>query len=466
MNRKLAMLGWLAGSMVLAGCNQDAREIGGSRVQIEQAFATLPQGEGWPRLFGPHRTSISGEVDLVTHWPAEGPPRQWESAAGTGYSSPVVGRGRVVLLHRIDGEERVDCLDAETGVPAWSFAYPTTYDCQYAHSEGPYSTPVIDGDRVYALGAEGQLHCLDLEDGKLIWRRLLHEEYQPPDRKWPHAGSPWIDGDLLILNLGSPEAGILGMDKRTGANLWCADNEPAGCATPVTAVIHGMRHAFVFTNKSLVSLDPETGKIRWRVEHFCRAPDSDNSTSPLVSGDLVLAVTGPGPGALCLRILPDGGYQEVWRDRRALDSQFNTLIHVADHVYGFSSTRQDGSTLRCVHLPTGKLKWQWASDLARGQGLAVDGQLILWGEHGHLASLAVDPTQARPSCVTSEPLLEGPCYSSPALSNGLLYLRNEKQLLCLNLRRTTDREKREHARENEPPDESLSVLPAARLDAE
>lgn len=460
----LATLGLLSQS----GCGEAPDADPTSQRNVERAFADVPRDQGWPRLFGPTRNSISGEQQIRTEWSGGGPPIQWRATAGTGYSSPVVAQGRIVLLHRFDAEERVDCWDAETGAVIWSYSYPTTYDCEYAHSEGPYSTPVIDGQRVYTLGAQGQLHCLDLAAGKLIWRRLLHEEYEPPERKWPHAGSPWIDGDLLILNLGSPLAGILGIDKQTGASRWSVDDEPAGCATPVTAVIHGLRHAFVFTNKSLVSLDPETGKIRWRVSHFCRAPDSDNSTSPLVSGDLVLAVTGPGPGAICLRILPDGGYEEKWRDRRVLDSQFNTLIHVGDHVYGFSSTRQDGATLRCVELATGKLQWQWASDLARGQGLAVDGRLILWGERGHLASVEVNSAEAQPVSMTQEPLLEGPCYSAPALHRGLLYLRNEQQLLCLNLRKGPPAEIEESlsSRKNGPANKALSVLTPDRLSSE
>ncbi len=187
------------------------------------------------------------------------------------------------------------------------------------------------------------------------------------------------------------------------------------------------------TDRSLVSVDPSDGSVRWSVEHFCRSPDSTNATSPIVWNDLVLAVTGPGPGSLCLQLLPNGSYEEVWRDRRVLDSQFNSLMCIDGFAYGFSSKGQGGSSFRCVEIATGKLMWKWSSDLGRGQGLAVDGQFILLGEFGHLASLEVDPNRPVVLGQTDDPFLKAPCYSSPALADGRLYLRNERRLISINV---------------------------------
>lgn len=404
--------------------------------------SAAPASAGWPRLLGPNRDGVSAETGLVDRWPAAGPLVLWEVDVGTGYSSPVAVEDTVVLLHRLGNEEHIQFFEAATGKLRVDFAYPTSYVCPYDHySEGPYSTPLIEEGRVYTLGAQGQLHCLSLTDGACLWQRRLHEDFQVAPRPYPVAASPWIDGDVLVFNLGAVDekTGIIGLDKNTGETRWTATRELASCATPIGATIHGQRHVFVFTDRSLVSLDPRDGRVRWAVEHFCRAPDSTNATSPIVWNDLVLAVSGPGPGALCLRVLPDGTYEQVWHDRRVLDSQFNSLITIDGFVYGFSTKRQGGAALRCVEFATGRLRWQWQSDLGRGQGLAADGRLLLLGEDGHLAMLDVNPDAPVVRALTDEPILQAPTYSSPALRHGRLYVRNEHKLQCLDLRASAAR---------------------------
>jgi hypothetical protein len=188
-----------------------------------------------------------------------------------------------------------------------------------------------------------------------------------------------------------------------------------------------------------VALDPQDGSVFWSIEQRPKAPDSLNATSPVVSGDRVLMVTGPGPGALCVRVLPGGGYEEMWRDRRVLDSQFNPLVCTGGYIYGYTSSRHGGAVLRCVEVATGRMCWEWDSPLDRGTMLAADGKLILLGEHGHLAAVALDPHQARVVAPLIEPILAAPCYSTPALHRGRLYVRNEAALLALDLRAAADR---------------------------
>ena len=344
---------------------------------------------------------------------------------------------RLIVMEREGDVEHVRRLNAATGEEVWRKSYTTTYTDRFGHySNGPYSTPLIEGEHVYTLGAQGQLHCWLLADGDLVWRRLLQDEYQVPEGLFPVAASPFIEGDSLIYNLGATddEAGVIALNKTTGETLWNATDEPASCATPIAATIHGQRHLIVFGNLNLMSLDPQDGTVLWRRRHYCKSPDSTNATSPIVIDDLVLGVCGPGPGALCMQVLEDGTAEELWTDRRVLDSQFNSLIVIDGFVYGFSTKRQGGALLKCVEIATGELRWELPSDLGRGQGLAANGCLILIGEDGHLASVEVNPNEPILKCITPEPILEKPCYSSPALHKGLLYLRNEKRLVCYDLR--------------------------------
>src|SRR5262249_15691219 len=132
----------------------------------------------WPQFLGPERNGVSAETGLLASWPKEGPPRVWEKEVGAGFSGPVVVAGaRLVLFHRLDGNEIVSCLDRASGWERWKFSYPTQYVDDFGFDEGPRSTPVIAGDRVFTLGAEGRLHCLELASGKKVWERSLNTEY-------------------------------------------------------------------------------------------------------------------------------------------------------------------------------------------------------------------------------------------------------------------------------------------------
>ena len=412
--------------VALSGCTarDDATEVLASAVD-----------EGWPTLFGPHQDSISREGAVRVDWPATGPRLAWRCDVGSGYSAPVALDGLVVLFDRQQNEEVLTGLDLETGQARWRFAYPTGYQCRYQYSSGPYSTPVLDEQHVYAMGAEGRFHCLLRATGQLVWSRHLHAEFDVDEGLFGAGASPLVDQGRIILNLGGARrgAGIVALDAQTGDTLWQATSERASYATPRAATIHGQRLIFALTDEQFVALEAETGRVLWQTPFKSKAPDSCNATSPLVVGDRVLVTTGPGWGALCLRVLPDGRYEELWRDRRVLDSTWSNLIHVDGYVYGFSSKRVRAS-LRCVELETGKLAWSHESALERGTLLGVGRRLIGWGEHGHLAAVDVDPRRCVVRAMTDEPLLATPCYSAPALHRGRLLVRNERQLACFDLR--------------------------------
>jgi outer membrane protein assembly factor BamB len=391
---------------------------------------------GWPQIFGPEGNCVSLETGLRIDWPESGPPELWRLAVGTGYSSPIVVDNDLIVLHRVDDLEKLSCFDAESGQPRWDHSWPTTYQCKYAYSSGPYGTPLIDADRVYAAGAQGQLVCLSRSTGQLRWQRDLAADLKLPTGLFGFGPGLATDMTRLYLNAGgvSTGSGLVALDKRTGETVWTATDHAMAYTVPRLITVHGHRLVLVLTETGLACLDPDTGSEHWTYPFHSKSIDTINAVTPAVQGDLVLLVAGPGPGAVCLRIEPDLRATEVWQDRRLLDSQFNSLVHHGGYLYGFTARRQGGSIFKCVEFATGKLKWEYASDLDRGQAVAADGRLILLGEHGLLTALDLDPDRLQVVCTTDRSLLASPCYSSLALSRGLLYLRNESALICLNLR--------------------------------
>lgn len=389
---------------------------------------------GWPALRGPAGDNTSPETGLDLEWPETGPREKWRIAVGSGYSSPVVVAGSLVLPHRRDDREIVECFDPETGQSRWAAAWPATYACPYPHSSGPYAAAAIDGPHVHAFGAAGMMACLRLADGSHVWRRDLHQEYQVTQEGWAASASPLVEGDRLIVNLGARQAGagIIALDKRTGRTLWTATNDGASCSTATAATIHGRRYVFVWTAEALVALDPADGKVFWRIPFAAHNDEAAHGTAPLVAGDKVF-VSGYQVGNLCLRIREDGSCEQLWRDAgRVMDSQYHALLHRDGCVIGFATSRR---SLRCVDLATGTLKWKWHSPVASGSLIAVDGGCILFGESGGLVSMTLDASGVRERSVFKRGILEPRCCAYPALHNGLLFLRGENEMVCIDLRR-------------------------------
>jgi outer membrane protein assembly factor BamB len=423
------------------GCERQTLESAESLaiVPTESFSRTAGDSLGWPCFQGPTHNSVAYESGLLDSFPPAGPQELWRREVGTGYSSPVVTDSGLIVFYREGDEEIIECLDPESGESQWKFPYPTAWVCEYEYSNGPYSTPVIDGEVVYAVGAEGKLHALRIDSGELVWRRDLKADYAPTKMLFCMGASPLIHGDRLFYTLGGSvgESGTICLDKRTGETLWTATDHEAGYATPVVAEIHGREYLFVFDHFGLVALDPTSGQVHWEIPFQSRSPDTVCATSPVIYQDLVMVTMGPAPGALCVRVLPDGGYEEVWRERRVIDSTWNNVVHYDGNLFGYTSKRIR-SQLRSIDIRTGEVRWQWESDLERGSLIAADGKLIAFGEHGHLALLKANPYACEVLAMTVEPLLKTPCYPLPALFRGRLYLKNETTLVCYDFRHSPD----------------------------
>src|SRR5262245_22668748 len=179
--------------------------------------------QDWPAFLGPTHNATSTETQLSRTLP---PPLIWEFPKGTGYASPAIAAERLVFLHRLGDEEIVACLHSETGATNWRFQYPTDFEDRYGYNNGPRSSPVIDAARAYTMGAKGQLHCLDLGSGKLIWKHDLAKEYRVRQDFFGTASTPLIEGGLLIVNVGAPGGPcVVGLDKTTGRETWRAGRD-------------------------------------------------------------------------------------------------------------------------------------------------------------------------------------------------------------------------------------------------
>jgi outer membrane protein assembly factor BamB len=430
--------------------------------------------QDWPQFLGRHRDGTSDETGLLDRWPTNGVPVVWEKKIGTGYSAPSVSGDRLVLHHRVGGEEIVECFEAGTGKPLWRYGYPSQFVDPYGYNNGPRCTPVLTAERCYTFGAEGRLVCLSVQTGKLIWQRDTGKDWEVPPAFFGVGSSPILEGDLLLAMVGGqPNAGMVAFDAHTGKTVWenvgeknwqgatmtgwpgepnvvwRRGDKQASYSTPVSSTINGERQMFCLMRQGLVSLNPTNGNVNWSFWFRSRVEDSVNAISPVVVDDSVfISAAYYKVGSVLLRVKPENrSFDQVWRST-VLEIHWNTPIYHDGHLYAFSGRNEPDARFRCVELTTGKLKWDrdesWPLHggyatpqpkvYGRGSAILADGKLIVLGEGGLLGLFRVNPERPQEISRWQVPSLHYACWAAPVLSRRKLYLRSEDQLVCLNLK--------------------------------
>ena len=386
----------------------------------------------WPQFLGPNRDGSYPDDDVADSFPDSGPAVVWEKSIGAGFSNPVVANGRLILFHRVGGNEVVDALDAETGKPVWRFEYPTSYRDDFGFDEGPRAAPVISGGQVYTFGAQGVLHCLQFAGGGKIWSLDTHKEFGVSKGFFGAAGSPLVEGQRVILNVGGSDgAGLVALDKDTGRLLWKATNDGASYASPIMATFGGKPHLLAFTRAGLVGADPATGAIYFQFPWRARSNASVNAATPLVVDDLIFLSASYGTGAVLLRV-NGTKLEKIWSGEDSLANHYSTGVYYDGHLYGYHGRQEYGQSFRAIEVRTGKVRWSEES-FGAGTVTRVGNRLLLLRENGEL--LMIRATAERFDVISRAQILPGTVRAYPALANGLFYARNENTLVCVRLRK-------------------------------
>lgn len=458
---------WCCFFLVVMGCGQPVPRgqaaDAGKKDQPPAGSADLrtrKTGSDWPAFLGPLGTGVSPEKGILAPWPKEGLRLVWQMSVDTGYAMPSISRGRLFHFDRHEDKACLRCFRSETGEFLWKFEYPTDYEDRYNYANGPRCCPVIDDDRVYILGPEGVLHCLKTTDGKLLWKVDTKKDFGVVQNFFGVGSTPVIEKDLLIVQVGgsppteetspSPQlkgnkSGVVAFDKLTGKVRYRITDELASYAGPVLATIGSRRWCFVLARGGLIGFEPASGKVDFHFPWRATTLESVNAANPVVVGDRVFLSECYGPGSALVKV-QSGGCEEVWSDadkrfRKSMQCHWATPIHHDGYVYGCSGRNSRDAELRCVELATGKVMWS-EPDLLRCSLLMVDGHFICLSEDGLVTLLKVNPRKyeevsrldLRPKRRDDEQaLLKYPCWAAPILAHGLLYLRGNDKLICLEL---------------------------------
>ena len=392
----------------------------------------------WAQWRGQARTGETGAV--LEKLPSE-PKIVWRTAIGDGFASPVVAGGRVFYLDNQDAQEVAHAAEAATGKELWQATIYSSHKDGFGI--GPRCTPVVDGDRVYVQSAKGELQCLAVKDGKVLWRKNYVDDFgaiyigekgkAAGASRHGAAGSPLIDGEHLLAQVGSANgASIVAFNKTTGEIAWKAENDQTAYAAPIIATIAGVRQFLSFTAEALISLDPATGRLLWRVP--LKTALGRHVTTPVVWHDLIF-VASHQIGLVATRVTKTGeelAASEAWVNK-GMGFNFTSPVLVGDHLYGLGPAKN----VVCLDAATGQLAWeqpgliQTSADRAEGAFLVFDKNILLLNDTGELVLFAAEPQAYRE---LGRVQVCGTTWCNPAFADGRLYLRDKSELLCVDLK--------------------------------
>lgn len=423
------------------------------------ALALVPagvHGDEWPQWMGPRRDNEWREEGVLEAFPAAGPRVVWRTPIRGGYAGPAIAGGRVFITDYVTdadvkianferktstGAERVLCLDEATGKIVWKHEYPVTYTIAYP--AGPRCTPTVDGDRVYTLGAEGDLFCFEAATGKVVWSRDLKKDYATKAALWGWASHPLVDGDKLICIAGTDTAHAVALDKLSGKEMWRAGKAPEqGYVPPSIIEAAGVRQLVLVKPDGVYAVEPETGNILWETAY-----NADNGSiimTPVRLGDY-LYVGGYQNKNLLLKLKADvPGVEVVWRNKPKQGiSAVNVQPFAADGlVFGF----HESGELRAMRIPEGDFAWRGGGPLGeRPQGSGTvfftrnRDRFFLFAETGDLVIARLSPAgyeeHSRAHLIEPTNVAFGRpvVWCAPAYANKSIVVRNDAEIIRVSL---------------------------------
>jgi outer membrane protein assembly factor BamB len=392
--------------------------------------AILRPGD-WPGFRGPNRDSDVRDVRLATDWNTARPRLVWKRRIGPAWSSMAVVGDRLFTQEQVGDSEAVACLDASTGVTAWSHQDAVRHDDAQS-GPGPRATPAFADGRLFALGATGVLNCLDAVSGERRWFRDLAADAGTKKPIWGFSSSPLVVGDLVIVFAGGEsEKTLLAYKTDSGQPAWTAPAGKVSYSSPQLASIDGVPQILFESDQGLLAFDPTTGAVLWKQPIPAGSPGLPISVQPQAIGKAgVLFDAGPDAGMTRIDLSHENSSwtpTERWGSRQ-MKPAFNDFVVHDNVLYGL-----DGRILSCLDLETGQRRWK-EGRYGSGQLLLLADQplLLVLTDTGEAVLVAANPDRRQE--LGRFQAIEGKTWNHPVIAHGRLYVRNADEMACYELR--------------------------------
>jgi outer membrane protein assembly factor BamB len=408
-----------------------------SAVALTLALAFTLSANDWPQFLGPNRDNTSPEK--VAAWKGELKPL-WKQPVGDAHSSPVVAGGVVFVFHQPKGinADALAAFDAATGKPLWEKSYEREkFDPPFG--AGPRGTPAVAGGKVFTLGGTGILACWDAKTGDIAWKVDTLAEFKAPNLTFGISASPLVAGGKVFVNVGGKGAGMVAFDAASGKTAWKMSDDPASYSSPIAIDADGIKQVVFLTANGLVGVNPDTGKEYWRRPFKDLLQES--ATTPLFTGDALIG-SSVTLGSVAVKISGKDApaapvptmLTELWKSPQ-LNCYFSTPVLVGkDRLFMLNGKLSINPTitLRCVDPASGKVKWS-KPDVGKYHAALIrtgDDKLLMLDDGGYLTLFEADAKEYKQLARSK---VCGATWAHPALADGKVYLRDEKELICISL---------------------------------
>ena len=391
----------------------------------ETAAAPAPSRNYWTNFRGPKRDGRYDEATVSTHWPANGLPVVWKQPVGIGHSSFVVADGKAYTIEQRRSQEVVAAYDINNGHELWTQKWNASFTDDTG--DGPRSTPTWDQGRLYALGATGELRCLDANSGAVIWGKNILTDNQSQNLPWAQAASPLIvDDKVIVLPGGANGKSVVAYNKMTGAPVWKVLDDPQAYVSPMLVELAGRRQIVVVSSWRVVGLAPENGALLWSYKW-----DTDNginvSQPIMVDRNRFFISSGYGKGAALVEVKGSGNSytaSTIWENKN-MKNKFNSSVLHDGYVYGL-----DEGILVCLDVNTGERKWK-DGRYGYGQVVLAGNHLIVTSDQGDVALVNASPDKYTE--VARFTALSGQTWNYPAIASGKLLVRNSNEMAAFDI---------------------------------
>ena len=395
---------------------------------------SAPAGEAvagvWPQFLGPNRDNISRETGLLKSFPSDGPRLLWTATGlGAGYSSVSVADGLVLTMGNRGSDEMIIALNMDSGEQVWEARSGSAF--REGAGDGPRSVPTIDGDQAYALGANGDLTCVDFKTGKVNWQKNILSDFGGRNVTWGICESVLIDGDRLVCTPGGQAATMVALNKNSGSVGWRTQipGVQQGYASAIPIDVGGVRQYVQFTNRGTLGVRAQDGQVLWT--DTSSSNGTANCSAPVFFDDMVFTASGYGTGGAMLRLNSRGGQTTAARGyfTKDMKNHHGGMVVVDGYLYGSN----DPGILTCIELKTGTVRWQERS-VGKGSLTCADGKLIVRSENGPVALVEAAPEYRELGQFEPGRGSGRNTWAYPVVASGRLLLRDQDKLACYDMK--------------------------------
>ena len=417
----------------MTGCRTISRSI--LIFLLAVAMVVQVHGDDWPQFLGPQRNGVSTESGLISEWPVDGPTIVWRTPLGVSMSGIAVSNGRAFTMFQDDNQQYVVALTANDGKEVWRTAVAPMF--VNSMGNGPRATPTVSGDHVFAFTGEGILAAFRTSDGKQVWSVDVPKSLDGIPAEYGVSCSPIVAGDRVVVHAGTESAAVAAYDRATGKVAWKSGKGKSGYSSPVLMTLAGSEQLVTFTAAGATGLDPASGKSLWefsfRTEYDC------NIAVPVrIDPDSLLISAGENHGSVILKLSAEGDRfkpEEIWSSpgrTSQLRAEWQTPVIHDGHLYALDNSGSAGpiTNLVCIRLSDLKTMWQKIR-FGKSNLILADGKLFLTTMNGDV--VIVDASPAAFNELGRATIMET-TRQAPALANGFLFVRDDKEVICIDVR--------------------------------